>query len=175
MKIKVIFVNYYYLLNQINKNRYQTKNLIMMKKLHRKMLVTAAFSLIGILSLNAQTSTPHSSGAAEHDHGIAQGMSTPIDNSFAWHNGPMLEGSREDITLSLAPNPTSNTLNMLMSNSHIKSVLIYNLEGKKLLGILYDVPGHAANVDVSNLKKGLLIIQMETERGKIHTRRFFKK
>jgi hypothetical protein len=30
-------------------------------------------------------------------------------------------------------------------------------------------------VDVSNLKKGLLIIQMETDKGKIHTRRFFKK
>lgn len=150
-------------------------NLIMMKKLHRKMLITVAFCMIGILSLNAQTSTPHSSGAAKHDHGIAQGMASPIDNSFAWHNGPMLEGAKEDITLSLAPNPTSNSINMRMSNSHIKSVIIYNLEGKKLLGVLYDVPGHTANVDVSSLKKGLLIIQMETEKGKIHTRRFFKK
>ncbi len=139
------------------------------------MLVTAAFSLIGIFSLSAQTSTPHSSGAAKHDHGVAQGIATPLDNSFAWHNGPMLEGAKEDITLSLAPNPTSNNINMRMSNSHIKSVIIYNLEGKKLLGVLYDVPGHAASVDVSNLRKGLLIIQMETEKGKIHTRRFFKK
>lgn len=147
----------------------------MMKKLQQKMLFTVAFSIIGIFSLKAQTSTPHSSGAAKHDHGIAQGMSTPIDNSFAWHNGPLLEGAAENITLSLAPNPTSDNLNLMMSNSHIKSVIIYNLEGKKLLGVLYDVPGHTANIDVSSLKKGLLIIQMETDKGKIHTRRFFKK
>ncbi|CAM4032370.1 T9SS type A sorting domain-containing protein [Gillisia hiemivivida] len=147
----------------------------MMKKLQRKMYVTVAFSLIGIFSLSAQTSTPHASGADKHDHGVAKGMSSPIDDSFSWHNGPQIEGGKEDITLSLSPNPTSNNINMRMSNSHIKSVVVYNLEGKKLLGVLYDVPGHAASVDVSNLKKGLLIIQMETDKGKIHTRRFFKK
>lgn len=146
-----------------------------MKKLQHKLFVTAAFSLLGIFSLSAQENTSHSSGSAKHDHGVAQGMSTPIDNSYAWHLGPMLDGGKEDITLSLAPNPTSNTLNLMMSNSHIQSVVIYNLEGKKLLGVLYDVPGHAASVDVSNLKKGMLIIQMETDKGQIHTRRFFKK
>ncbi len=147
----------------------------MITKLHRKILFTAAFSLIGIFTLSAQTNTPHASGAAKHDHGVAKGMASPIDDSFSWHNGPQIEGGKEEITLSLSPNPTSNNINMMMSNSHIKSVVIYNLEGKKLLGVLYDVPGHAASVDVSNLKKGLLIIQMETDKGKIHTRRFFKK
>lgn len=147
----------------------------MITKLQRKILVTATFSLIGIFSLSAQTTDTHSSGSAKHDHGINQGISNPLDESYSWHRGPMIEGEKEEITLSLAPNPTSNTINMRMSNSHIKSVAIYNLEGKKLLGVEYDVPGHTANVDVSNFKKGLLVIQMETETGKIHTRRFFKK
>lgn len=143
----------------------------MIKKLHKNFLATVAFGLIGIFSMNAQ----HSTGNTTHDHRVAKGMSTPIEDSFSWHNGPQIEGEEENVTLSLAPNPTSNTLNMRMSNSHIKSVVIYNLEGKKLLGVLYDVPGHTANVDVSSLKRGLLIVQMETESGKVVARRFMKK
>jgi len=144
----------------------------MSKKLHKTILATAALGLFGIFSMNAQ----HSTGNTTHDHNVAKGMSTPIEDSFSWHiGGPYLEGGKEDITLSLAPNPTSSHLNMKMSNSHIKSIMIYNLEGKKLLGLTYDIPGHAANVDVSSLKRGLLIIQMETESGKVVTRRFMKK
>jgi len=161
-------------------NKLTKKTYIMIKKLHLKMLTTGAFSLIGILSMSAQTVTEtpdhsHTMVGNTHTHAAATGIQLQIDDTFSWHKGPLLEGESEKIDVQMAPNPTSHSLNLMMSKSHIKSVVIYNLEGKRLLEVAYDAPGHSANVEVANLKKGLMIVQIETQSGKIHTRRFFKK
>ena len=150
-----------------------------MKKLHIKMLATATLSFIGVLSMTAQSSTAtpdhsHTMVGNTHTHAAASGNNIQIEDINSLHV-VQLEGSKEKIAVQMAPNPTSHSLNLMMSKSHIKSVVIYNLEGKRLLGVAYEAPGHSATVDVATLKKGLMIVQIETHSGKIHTRRFFKK
>ncbi|WP_010232127.1 T9SS type A sorting domain-containing protein [Gillisia marina] len=152
----------------------------MIKKLHFKVLATATLSLFGILVMSAQSSTAtpdhtHTIIGNSHTHATALGIESQIDNTFSWHTEPPLEGEREKIEVQMAPNPTSQSLNLRMAKSHISSVAIYNLEGKKLLRMAYDAPGHSSTIDVATLKKGLMIVQIETEKGKTHTRRFFKK
>ncbi len=150
----------------------------MMKKLHRNLLAYAAFSLIGVYSINAQTVAQapdhsHSGGKNAHTHAVS-GYDNLVDDSFAMHFCPCVEGE-ESIQVKMAPNPTSDKISVAMSNSHIKSIAIYNLEGKRLVDSQYDASGHTANLDVSHLSKGLMIIQIITDKGRTHSKRFMKK
>lgn len=150
----------------------------MMKKLHRNIFAYVAFSLLGVYSINAQTVTnttdhSHAGGNNAHTHAVS-GMDNLVDDSFSMHFCPCIEGE-EIISVKMAPNPTSEHIGIAMSNSHIKSIAVYNLEGKRLLDTKYNSSGHTATLDVSNLSKGLMIIQIETDNGKIHSKRFMKK
>ena len=75
---------------------------------------------------------------------------------------------------SVFPNPVFNTLYITTSESNIKTVFIYNLVGKTVKVVEFSSPENRAEVDVSELTKGLFIMRVQTEDGDILDNRFFK-
>jgi Zn-dependent metalloprotease len=80
----------------------------------------------------------------------------------------------ETAAVGLFPNPAVNTLNIEIAGSKIKAVAIYNTLGTEMQVVNFNSPENSATVDVSTLNKGLFIINVHTEDGRIYNRRFFK-
>lgn len=72
------------------------------------------------------------------------------------------------LAFSIFPNPVHKLLN-IKSNSTIKSGIIYNLLGKKVVTI------NSNSTDVSKLKAGIYILKIEDEFGNISSKKWIKK
>lgn len=71
--------------------------------------------------------------------------------------------------VSIWPNPTQNILNINNLKSNIKTINIYNIEGK----LVYENKNIETSIDVSNLSSGLYSIKVTTEEGEF-TKKFIK-
>jgi hypothetical protein len=72
--------------------------------------------------------------------------------------------------LSIYPNPVKDVLHLdLNKNEKISSVEIYSLAGQKIKTF-----GHVSKVQVSELTKGSYIVKIQTESGKVYTKKFVK-
>lgn len=125
------------------------------------------------------------------------GSSSPVvypiaDNTYGWHNHrwrksfstciPVMDPDRDDEVLKLKavqdqttlyPNPTDGNLkiNIPEGETKINSVRVYDLTNVQLFEIKYP---KSNQIDLSNLKKGTYIIQIETLNGVIK-KQVFKK
>jgi len=72
--------------------------------------------------------------------------------------------SNHDVSssISLFPNPIRNVLNILTQET-ITKVIFYDVIGKKLLTVIKDFE----QIDLTNLPKGLLLVEITTEKGKL--------
>lgn len=69
----------------------------------------------------------------------------------------------------LYPNPTNSVLNFDLSNDKAQSLKIFDLTGKTV-----SLKNHVSNqIDVSNLEKGVYLLQINTSKGKL-TQKFVK-
>ncbi|WP_298767438.1 choice-of-anchor Q domain-containing protein [uncultured Polaribacter sp.] len=71
-------------------------------------------------------------------------------------------------SFSLYPNPTNNVLN-ISTDLEIKKCKVYNVIGKKVL------QSKSKEINVTNLPKGMYLIQIITAKGKSVTKKFVKK
>ncbi|QOD59722.1 T9SS type A sorting domain-containing protein [Polaribacter haliotis] len=72
-----------------------------------------------------------------------------------------------DDKISIYPNPVSSILNIRIT-SEVKKVIIYNLQGQKILESISD------KIDVSNFSKGIYMLKVITENNRISTKKFIK-
>lgn len=66
--------------------------------------------------------------------------------------------------LSLYPNPASDQFNITSGNETIHSVVVRDILGKTVA--TYNVDGLEQNVNISNLPKGMYLVEVELETGK---------
>lgn len=78
-----------------------------------------------------------------------------------------VDETKNNFTLTLFPNPTSNQLE-IKTKSTIKSVLIYDILGKKV-GVYVD-----KIIDVRNYKKGIYILKVEDQFGNTSSKKWVK-
>ncbi|MFA5618911.1 MAG: T9SS type A sorting domain-containing protein [Weeksellaceae bacterium] len=71
-------------------------------------------------------------------------------------------------TFVIYPNPASDVIN-IATKEKVKSVEIYSLNGQKIMHT------HAAEINVSHLSKGVYILKIHLENGKVKTEKFIKK
>ena len=72
--------------------------------------------------------------------------------------------------LNIFPNPVNNQLNIYLSgHTKIESIMAYDVTGRKVLGAIINTK----QIDVSRLKSGIYILNVETDKGSI-LRRFVK-
>ena len=76
-----------------------------------------------------------------------------------------------NIEIELYPNPTSNIVN-IQSNSKIKSVQVYNMNGQMLMN--QTIQNQNAEINVAGYNSGTYIVKVETDSG-IHTHKIIKK
>lgn len=103
-------------------------------------------------------------------HGLEQNVSNKtLTTSCDLNCSLSLEEVVFESNVVLYPNPTSDVINILISdNQSILKVLIYNLLGQKLISSKSDQV-----IDVSQLEKGIYLIEVETKNG-MSTKRFIK-
>ncbi|QHI35478.1 hypothetical protein IMCC3317_08240 [Kordia antarctica] len=70
------------------------------------------------------------------------------------------------------PNPTKSTL-FIKEMQHVKSISIYDLQGKLLKTIVQEVPVSQAEIDLNNLSKGIYFLKIQTDKG-IQTEKIIK-
>ncbi|HCQ13958.1 MAG TPA: hypothetical protein DIU01_11955 [Flavobacterium sp.] len=76
--------------------------------------------------------------------------------------------NEQKVKFNLYPNPTSDNFTIEM-DSNIKSVEIYSLQGQKVL------TSKLKDVDVSNLSKGIYLVQIEDENNNMSTQKLIVK
>jgi hypothetical protein len=76
--------------------------------------------------------------------------------------------AKNNLKATIYPNPTSDNFTIEM-DSNIKSVEIYSLQGQKVL------TSKLKDVDVSNLSKGIYLVQIEDENNNISTQKLIVK
>ncbi len=93
-------------------------------------------------------------------------------NILNYRNTPIIFSINEEVfsTISIYPNPVSNTLNISSVNSVINSITIFSLTGKKVL----EVSEELNSIDVSNISKGMYFIEIFTSEGS-SVKKFIKK
>lgn len=70
-------------------------------------------------------------------------------------------GLTQTNSISIFPNPTSEFINILSTDSTIKHVTIFSVIGKKVM----EAPGNKKQVDISTLSEGLYVVKIETDKG----------
>ncbi|MCC6635719.1 MAG: T9SS type A sorting domain-containing protein [Chitinophagaceae bacterium] len=79
-------------------------------------------------------------------------------------------GTSSAIPIIVFPNPTSNNINFFVSNNYeVKEVFIYAASGKMVIKA-----GTQKTINVSNLAKGLYILQIQFADNRITTAKFLK-
>ena len=160
----------------------------MMKKLHHEMLLTVAFSLLGIFSLSAQTVKTdvtvqiHEPGIQIHEPGIE--IHEPgfliHEPGFSIHEpgfqnqGPG-HNSADKIRMQLYPNPTADFVNISSEHYVLRAYSIYKSTGEILVTGHFEVPNHSAQIDVTALDKGTYILVVEANQRQVAIKRFVKK
>ncbi len=75
------------------------------------------------------------------------------------------------VALKVYPNPVQEMLQIsLPANEAIKQTVIYNMSGQKVKTLSAE-----ASVNVMNLSKGIYVIEVSTEAGKVYKSKFIKK
>ena len=64
--------------------------------------------------------------------------------------------------LSISPNPSSGLINVKLSDDFIKSIIIFDVEGKKVYSNEFEIEDNEFGLDLRNLKKGLYNIKIFT-------------
>lgn len=72
------------------------------------------------------------------------------------------------------PNPAKHILNMEVPDAKIVSVAVYNLLGKSLKTYEINSANNTAEINVADLLKGLYILKIYTQDGRVLDKRFFK-
>jgi hypothetical protein len=62
----------------------------------------------------------------------------------------------EQSFVTVSPNPTENSLNIKSSTSHIGEITVLDIRGNKVMNL--DINSYSADIDVSNLNKGVYFI-----------------
>ncbi|MCF4101725.1 T9SS type A sorting domain-containing protein [Gillisia sp. M10.2A] len=142
----------------------------MTTKLPTRLILMIAVFALGAIKMNAQDHADHKNVNVPHKH------NSEIEDLKSWHVMDELEEENSHMAkLSLAPNPSTDELKMQITNAHIVDIQVFNLEGKLLKKVHYDIPTHLIRINVSDLAKGMLIVKLLTENGKTINRRFMKK
>ena len=79
-----------------------------------------------------------------------------------------LTDNEQKAKFNLYPNPTTDNFSIEMDNE-VKSIDIYSLQGQKVLS------SNSKEVNVSNLSKGIYLVQIEDENNKISTQKLIVK
>lgn len=70
-------------------------------------------------------------------------------------------------TFSIYPNPTKNVINISKSNTNIKNVKLIDITGK----VIYNNNNNAQPIDVRSYSKGLYILKIESEDGRVASKK----
>lgn len=126
---------------------------------------------VGLASTSALNGTSAIADFSDVSVQSAQGTKAAANNS----SDKMDFGSEQELQgFSVFPNPAAQQVNVAFSEANIQSVAIYNLLGKRMEVVELSTPANRAQLDVSKLTKGLFIMKVHTEDGKILERKFFK-
>ncbi|MDI9308737.1 MAG: T9SS type A sorting domain-containing protein [Limnohabitans sp.] len=68
---------------------------------------------------------------------------------------------------SIYPNPTNDIIN-ISSSENIKSIEVYSLEGRKIKSVA------TSSIDISDLSNGMYLVQLQTEDGKLGSKKVLK-
>jgi len=83
--------------------------------------------------------------------------------------------SSDKLRLQLYPNPTVDVINLSSEHYNLKAYSIYDNTGAVLDKGIFEVPAHIAQVNVSQLQKGLYILVVEGNNRQWTAKRFVKK
>ena len=92
------------------------------------------------------------------------GFKLYLDSLYVREQDP-LSIEKDEINLSIYPNPISNVLNLSAGNSLIKKVDIYNSFGQKIVEEKLDNSATLHSINVSQLNTGIYFITVETSKG----------
>ena len=120
---------------------------------------------------NASASVAHGTVASMGDSGWLPAANfytnLPAVNAMAWQMYGEQTLGVEDFTtadLTLYPNPASDQFNISSGNELIQTVIVRDILGKTIETI--QVNGLNQNVNISNLPKGLYLVEVELETGR---------
>jgi hypothetical protein len=89
---------------------------------------------------------------------------------FSIETGTPVNDIKENIT-SIYPNPVSGTLN-IQSERLLNEIIIYNIIGKRELQ--YKPVSNEFQLDISHLQRGIYMLQILEQNGKLSTRKTIK-
>ena len=166
----------------------------MKTNLLKSFLLSTAFGLIGVYSINAQVIKPdvtvsihepmlsdkdpsveihepgvyiHEPGFAIHEPGFA--IHEPgFQNQGPGHN------SADKMRFQLYPNPTTDFINLSSEHYHFLAYSIYTNTVEMLAKGVFEVPDHTAKVDVTALAKGTYILVVQGDHSAVSMKRFVK-
>ena len=156
----------------------------MKTNLLKSFLLSAAFGLVGVSSLSAQTksdvtvqihepgiSVPgieiHEPGIFIHEPGF--NIHEPgFQNQGPGHN------SADKLRLQLYPKPTVDFVNIVSEHYHFLAYSVYTNTGEMLSKGVFEVPDHTAKIDVTALAKGTYILVVQADHSAVTMKRFVK-
>ncbi len=169
-----------------------------MKNLRNNLILTSAFGILSVVAMNAQSSGKVITNAKTTD------VTTTIHEppSISIHEPPAIEiheppaveihdpgfdlfgpglnnqgpeGNNSDkIKLKLYPNPAVDIINISSEHYHFKAFSIYNNSGVILDKGVFEIQDHIAQLNISQLQKGLYILVIQADHGQIAVKRFVK-
>ncbi len=168
----------------------------MKTKLLLKISLSFLFVCGGILSSHAQssgkvittskttdvTTSIHEPGIEIHEPGIEihePGIEIhepgfEIHEPGFQNQGPG-HNSSDKLRLQVYPNPAVDVLNLSSEHYNLKAFSIYDNTGAVLDQGLFEVPAHTAQINVTQLEKGLYILVVEGNNRQWTAKRFVKK
>ncbi len=118
----------------------------------------------------------HEPGVEIHEPGIEiHEPGFQIHEPGQQNQGPG-HNSSDKIRMQLYPNPAVDMINVHSEHYHFRAYSIYdNTDGRVLDKGVFDTPDHTAQIQVSQLAKGLYILVVEADQRQIAVKRFSKK
>jgi len=122
------------------------------------------FSEVNIISTEVDGVTHVLTSDLNNDGNIDVLSASNLDNKIAWYEnlGELGFGDFLKSEIEIYPNPTKNTI-YIQSPILINNIKIYDVLGKLVLEEENPIP--TMQLDISNVASGLLLVQIETDKG----------
>lgn len=154
----------------------------MISKLTSKLFLSIMFSIVGLVSVNAQNYDNAIAYAAPNHSNIETGL-----NNYTYNTEPKAKTKKSTpvnnvnvieldykMTLEVYPNPSVDVLNLSSENAKIGSLIVYNNSGNAVKEFLFDFAENKVQIDVKDLPRGLYMVLIKTDHNQTAVKGFVK-
>jgi len=152
----------------------------MILKLTSKVILSIMFSIVGLVTVNAQ----NYNGAIAYASPNYSNMETGLNN-YSYNTEPKTKKSTPvnnvnvieldyKMTLEVYPNPSVDVLNLTSKESKIGSLVVYDNSGNAVKEFSFDYAANKVQIDVKDLPRGLYMVLIKTEKNQTAMKGFVK-